>query len=298
MKLLVTGGTGLVGLYMQQQIDGIYVGSKDFDLTNESDVIKMYEIHKPTVVVHLAAKVGGIMENISNPFEFYEKNVLMNTLLVKHARLFGVNKFIGTLSSCIYPDISSHYPLVESDLHSGLPNENNFAYGYAKRLLGIHIDIARKQGLNYSYIIPSNLYGEYEDGSSFSKHFIGALLDKILIANKTGADKIILFGDGTPLRQFTFAKDIAEILKLIIRFDIKENMNLGIKDNLSIDEIAKIALKATGSENLKIEYDTSKPNGQYRKDISTDIFNNIFSNYEFTSYFDGIKKTYNFLKQR
>lgn len=298
MKIVVTGGTGLVGSYLQKQIDGVYLNSRDFDLTRESDVIKMYETHKPDVVIHLAAKVGGIIDNITKPFEYYEENVLMNTFLVKYARLYKVGKFVGTLSSCIYPDVSDHYPLYEKDLHNSIPNENNFGYGYAKRLLGVHIDIAKKQGLNYSYIIPSNLYGEYETGDSTTKHFVGALLDKIYQANKNGDDHITLFGDGSPLRQFTYAKDVAEILKLIVTYDVKENMNISTTENLTIDQLAKLALQATESTHLKIKYDTTKPNGQYRKDISIDTFKNIFPNYEFTSYIDGIKTTYNSLKQK
>jgi GDP-L-fucose synthase len=296
MKILVTGGTGLVGQYLQKEIDAIYLSSKDYDLTSELDTVKMFSKHQPDVVIHLAAKVGGIMDNITKPFEYYEDNVMMNTNLVKYSRMFKVNKFVGALSSCIYPDVSDHYPLIESDLHKNLPNENNFGYGYAKRLLGVHIDIARKCGYNYSYIIPSNLYGEYEHGDTNRKHFVGALLDKIIIAKKNGDSKITLFGDGTPLRQFTFAKDIAEIIKLIITYDIKENMNLSTSENLSIDTLAKLALKATDSEHLEIEYDKTKPNGQYRKDINCDTFKNLIPNYEFTSYIEGIKKTYQSIK--
>lgn len=297
MKILVTGGTGLVGTYLQKELDAVFLNSSNFDLTKESQVIDMYKTHNPDVVIHLAAKVGGIMENIKNPFDFYEDNVLMNTFLVKYARLFKVKKFIGTLSSCIYPDKSDTYPLKEIDLHKDIPNENNFGYGYAKRLLGVHIDIAKKQGYNYSYIIPSNLYGEYEKGDFYSKHFVGALLDKICIANKNKENKITLFGDGTPLRQFTFAKDIAKIIKLIIDYDIKDNLNLSTEENLTIDQLAKLALQATNSTHLSIEYDNTKPNGQYRKDISIDTFKNIFPNYEFTSYISGIKQTYHAIKK-
>ena len=150
MSILITGGTGLVGKYLQQYIkDGIYLGSRDYDLTKEDQVIAMYEKYRPSVVIHLAAKVGGIMDNIAYPFEYYEDNLLMNTYMVKYARLFKVDKFVGALSSCIYPDVVKRYPLVEEDLHKDLPNANNFGYGYAKRVLGCHIDIAKKQGLNY-----------------------------------------------------------------------------------------------------------------------------------------------------
>jgi GDP-L-fucose synthase len=255
----------------------------------------MYEKYRPSVVIHLAAKVGGIMDNIAYPFEYYEDNLLMNTFMVKYARLFKVDKFVGALSSCIYPDVVKRYPLVEEDLHKDLPNANNFGYGYAKRVLGCHIDIAKKQGLNYSYIIPSNLYGEFEHGDVSRKHFVGALLEKIHIAKQLANDSITLFGDGTPLRQFTFAKDVAEILDLIIKDDIQENLNVSTPSNFSIDFMAREALEATDAQDIRIIYDTSKPNGQMRKDIDTAKFKNIFSNYEFTPYIKGIKQTYNTL---
>jgi len=296
MSILITGGTGLVGKYLQHYLkDGIYLGSRDYDLTKEDQVIAMYEKYRPNIVIHLAAKVGGIADNIQYPFEYYEDNLLMNTLVIKHARTYNVKKFIGVLSSCIFPDVVDHYPMTEEDMHKDLPNANNFGYGYAKRVMGCHIDIAKKQGLNYSYITPSNLYGEYEHGDVSRKHFVGALLEKIHTAKVNGDDHITLFGDGTPLRQFTFAKDIAEIINLLIQYDIKENLNLTTADNLTIDQMARMALEATDSQHLKIQYDTTKPNGQYRKDIDTTKFKNIFANYKFTSYIKGIKQTYNTL---
>ena len=295
MKVVVTGGTGLVGTYLQKYIDGLYLNSSQYDLTESSGVWKMYEDHRPEVVIHLAAKVGGIIDNIAHPFEYYEDNLLMNTYMVKYAREFKVKKFVGVLSSCIFPDVVDRYPMVEEDMHKDLPNANNFGYGYAKRVMGCHIDIAKKQGLNFSYVTPSNLYGEYEHGDVSRKHFIGALLEKIHLAKQNGDSTITLFGNGTPLRQFTFAKDIAEALNLIIKYDIKDNLNLSTPDNLTIDQMARLALEATNSQHLRIEYDSTKPNGQYRKDIDITKFKNIFPNYEFTSYVEGIKQTYNTL---
>ena len=296
-KILVTGGTGLVGKYLQNEFDGIFISSKDYDLTKEDQVYAMYEKHKPDVVVHLAAKVGGIMDNISKPFEYMEDNVLMNTYVTKYAREFKVKKFLGALSSCIFADVSNRYPLVEEDLHKDLPNESNFGYAYSKRLLGVQIDVARKQGYNFNYFIPSNLYGEYEHGDISRKHFVGALLEKILQAEINNEDSITLFGDGSPLRQFTFAKDIAEIIHMLIKYDIKENLNLSTPHNLSIDEIARLALEATGNGHLEIWYDVTKPNGQMRKDISIEKFMKIFPNYIFTPYIQGIEQTYNTLKK-
>jgi GDP-L-fucose synthase len=295
MKVVVTGGTGLVGTYLQKYVDGVYINSSHYDLTRESEVLDLYEDHKPDVVIHLAAKVGGIMDNIQYPFEYYEQNLLMNTYMVKYARLFKVEKFVGVLSSCIFPDVVDKYPMVEEDMHKDLPNANNFGYGYAKRVMGCHIDIARKQGLNFSYITPSNLYGEFEHGDVSRKHFVGALLEKIHTAKINGDDHITLFGDGTPLRQFTFAKDVAEILDLIVKQDVQENLNVSTPSNMTIDFMAREALEALGMQDLRIVYDMSKPNGQYRKDIDTAKFKNIFPHYEFTSYIEGIKQTYNTL---
>lgn len=295
MKLLVTGGTGLVGKYLQQFTDGIFVNSSQYNLMYEKDAAQMFMDHQPDVVIHLAAKVGGIMDNIANPFQYYEDNLLMNTYMVKYARMYNVKKFVGVLSSCIFPDVVDHYPMVEEDMHKDLPNANNFGYGYAKRVMGCHIDIARKQGLNYSYITPSNLYGEFEHDDISRKHFVGALLEKIHNAKQNGDKSITLFGDGTPLRQFTFAKDVAEILNMIVTYDIKENLNISTPSNFTIDFMAREALEAANAQHLQIIYDMSKPNGQMRKDIDTTKFKNIFPNYEFTSYVEGIKQTYNTL---
>ena len=195
MSTIITGGTGLVGKYLQKYIDGIYLSSQDFNLTKESEVIKMFETHKPKVIIHLAARVGGILENINKPFEYFEDNVLMNTYLLKYSREYKIEKLLGTLSSCAYPDVSNHYPLLEEDLHIGVPNENNFGYGYSKRLMGVQIEMFQRKGYNYSYIIPNNLYGEYETGDISKKHFIGALLEKIKNASpeaKAGLAKTFL----------------------------------------------------------------------------------------------------------
>ena len=126
MSIIVTGGTGLVGKYLQQRLDATYLSSKEYDLTKEQDVERMYQTYSPKTVIHLAAKVGGITDNINNPFDYFEDNVLMNTFMLKYARKYNVTKFLGVLSSCIYPDVSNHYPLLEEDLHLNLPNENNF----------------------------------------------------------------------------------------------------------------------------------------------------------------------------
>lgn len=296
-KVLVTGGTGLVGSYLKNiKPNWIYRSSIGLDLTRWSDVKYFFNRERPDVVIHLAARVGGIMDNISYPFEYFENNLLMNTNIVKASRQFEVKKFVGMLSTCCYPDVVDTYPMVETQLHLGVPNKNNLGYAYAKRMLGVEIEMAKDRGMNYSYIIPSNLYGEYEHGGIDRLHFVGALLRKIKQAKNNGVTEIELYGDGTPLRQFTFAEDIAKILVKIIDDDICENMNVSIPEILTIDKIARIALDVTGNGHLNIRYNIEKPNGQYRKDVNIDKFINLFPNFKFTPYADGIIRTYAKLK--
>ena len=296
MKIIVTGGSGLLGSYLQNEMDAVYLNSSQYDLTFEGDVHDMFRDHKPDVVVHLAAKAGGMFDNMDRPFYFLEENVLMNTLLVKCAREYGVKKFIGTLSTCIYPDVVDHYPLQESDLHKGIPHQNHIGYAYAKRLLGIHLDIAKRKGLDYSYIIPSNLYGIYETGDITRKHFLGALLDKIKYANENNIDHITVLGTGAPLRQFTYAKDVARVIKLIVENNISDSMNVGTPENLSIKEMTMMALEATNSTHLRVEWDTTKDDGQYRKDVDNLVLKRNFPDFEFTKFVDGVKEVYNQLK--
>lgn len=298
MKLLVTGGSGLIGKYLQNELDGIYISSKDFDLTKEEQVQKMFEKFKPDTVIHLAARVGGILDNINNPFEYLEDNIQINNNVLKYSRKSGVKNLIGALSTCVYQDVSNYYPLKEDSIYEGIPNEQLFGYAYSKRVLGAHIDLSRIQGLNYSYLILGNLYGEIVNGDINKKQFLAALLEKIIEAKKLNNSSITLFGDGTPLRQFTYAKDIAIAIKLILHTKLFQNYNLGAEENLSINTMAEIALEVTNSQNLKIIYDTNKPNGQLRKDIDISKFKTNFPDFKFTKFKEGLKLIYATLEKQ
>ena len=292
--ILITGSNGMVGEELKKILpNAINITHKDFDLTSENEVKYMFYQHQPKIIVHLAAKVGGVMDNIKNPADYFDENILMNTLLLKHSRLNNVNRFIGILSSCIFPDVVDTYPMSEDELHKGPPTETNFSYGYAKRSMAVQIDAYNKQyGTKYNYLIPCNMYGEYDKTDVVKSHFIAALIIKIKDAVKNNKDYITLYGDGSPLRQFMYAGDLANIIKYIIDNDIYENLNIATEDVLSIHEMAKIALKTTNNDHIKINYDTTKPNGQYRKDISIDKLKKIIPNYNFVKSEDGIKKIY------
>lgn len=293
-EIMITGSDGMVG----QELKSLYPNSinvthKDFDLTKENDVKYLFYKYQPRVIIHLAARVGGVMDNIKNPAIYFDDNILMNTLMVKYAKENNVERFIGILSSCIFPDIMETYPMKENDLHLGPPTLTNFSYGYAKRSLAVQIDAYNQQyGTKYNYVMPCNMYGEHDKIDVIKSHFIAALLIKIKEAVNKGNNHITLYGDGTPLRQFMHAKDLALILKYMVDNDIYENLNIATEENLSINDMAKIALKVTNNEHLEIRYDSTKPNGQYRKDISIERLKEVIPNYKFITLEEGIKEVY------
>lgn len=292
MKIVVTGGSGLVGSHLKKILpDAIYLSSSDYDLTSENQVVKMYSDLRPDCVIHLAARVGGIIDNITYPADYFTKNVLMNTLLLEYARKFNVKRFIGILSTCIYPDYVDEYPMSENMLHQGPPTPTNFSYGYAKRCLAVQIDAFNKQyGTKYNYLIPCNLYGE-GDKEGHSSHFVTALLKKINDAKKSNSENIVLFGDGTPIRQFLYVGDLCKVIHYIIKNEIYDSFNVATEESLTIKEIAEIAITVTNS-NLDIIWDKTKPNGQFRKDVSIEKMKKIID-IDITSLKSGIEKTYN-----
>lgn len=295
--ILVTGGTSMVGKHLKRYLpNAVYIGSKDYDLKNIEQVKQMYKKYNPQKVIHLAAKVGGIMDNISNPVQFFENNVLINTYVLSEAYSCGVKRFVGVLSTCIYPDkVPMHlYPLKEELLHDGPPTPTNFSYGYAKRCLAVQIDSYNKQyNTKYNYLIPTNLYSEYDHFVGNKAHFVSSLIHKIATAVIEKKDNIMLFGTGKPLRQFMYADDLAKAIHYCVEEDITENFNICNDENLSIKDIAAIALEVCNAKNLQIIWDSTKSDGQFRKDACNAKMKNIIPNFKFTSLRDGLKLTYN-----
>lgn len=299
-NILVTGGSGMVGRSLQEIMPNAdYYSSNHLNLLNERAVEFHMKRKKYDTVIHLAAKVGGIIDNINKPAEYFEKNLIMNTNILKWSKNTGVKRFIGILSTCIYPDKVDEYPMTEEMLHIGPPTPTNFSYGYAKRCLAVQIDSYNKQyGTQYQYLTPCNLYGEYDKWGENS-HFVAALIKKIMIADREGKKTVNLFGTGSPLRQFMYSNDLARIIKHCIKEDITENFNVATKENLSIKEIAELALGVIKPKHVKnFEFDTTKPDGQYRKDVSIDKLENIIPHFEFTTITEGIKQTYIKIKDK
>ena len=293
-EILVTGGTGLIGTYLQQLLPKAkYVSSKDYNLLNIDEVKKMFFEVKPKKVIHLAAIVGGVHHNIEEPVKYFEENLLMNTFILKESFANNVENFLGILSSCIYPDDINEYPIKETELLNGAPHKDLFSYSYAKRCMAIHIDMYNKKfKTKYNYIIPCNLYGEFDKFDSIKGHFVGALIQKIIEAKIKKKSKITLFGDGTPYRQFMHAKDVAKIISIMISKKKFFNMNIATNENYSIGHIAKIALEACDATNISIEYDNTKPNGQMRKDIEISNMVKYFPEFTAIKLKDGIRDIY------
>ena len=294
-KILVTGGTGLVGTYLKKILpDATYVSSKDYNLLDKKEVQRMFTDIKPRKIIHLAARVGGVHHNIQEPVKYFEENLLMNTFVLQESFLNNVESFLGILSSCIYPNDVKNYPIKEENLLEGAPHQDLFSYSYAKRCLAIQIDAYNKKyNTKYNYLIPCNLYGEYDKFDPIEGHFVGALIEKIINAKKSRSKSIEIFGDGTPYRQFMHARDLAQIIKMTILKNIFLNFNVATDENYTIKKIVEIALEACNIQNLNIYFDKSKPNGQLRKDIDITNLKKLFPDFTPINLIDGIKEIYN-----
>jgi GDP-L-fucose synthase len=298
-KIIVTGGTGMVGQSLQKIMpNATYLSSKDCNLKNLDETIEFFKKEKPETIVHIAGRVGGILENLKYPVDFLEENIYINTNLCRAAHIAGTKNLIGVLSTCIYPENADHYPMIEDQLYNGPPPVQNFSYAYAKRCMAIQIDsyIQQYNKENWCYVIPCNLYGEDDKFKYERSHYVSSLIDKIYNSND---GKVHLLGTGKPLRQFMYSKDLALAIKLLIDKRIFKNVNIANDEVCSIEEIGNIALKCLGKEDLELVFSgNEKEDGNYRKDVSSDKLKKLLGGFEFTPLSEGIKKVYNIYKDR
>ena len=253
------------------------------------------DFFKPKVVVHLAARVGNLIDNMTYPVEYLEQNVIMASNVLRKCHEYNTDRVIAMLSTCIYPDVVKKYPMVEEDLFNGPPPPTNFSYGIAKRCIATQIDSYVKQyKKKWSYLIPCNLYGEHDKYGEHHSHFVSALIKKIYESDEV----LSLWGTGKPLRQFMYATDLARVIKYVIDNDINDNFNVAPDYVYTIKEIAEIGVKACDKEHLKLEFDKNKPDGQFRKDVDSSKLLNILEDFEFTPLGDGIRRVYDKFSQR
>ena len=296
MKVLVTGGSGFLGRRLKlYNPDWIYVSSKDCDLIDPSSVGDFFEKIKPAAIVHLAARVGGIKENIENQAAFYYQNTMINTNVLQFAYKTGVKRVLSALSTCAYPDRLDRYPFKEEDLFHGAPAETNFAYGISKRGLHAQSCAYRKQyGLNYSTFCPSNIYGPEDNFDYDSSHFVPALIRKFCEASD--GDVLEFWGTGQALRQEIYVDDLAKIIPVVLE---KHHSDVPVivspHENFSILEMINI-LREQLNKDVQIKFN-NELDGQFRKDGSNKYLLNLIGEFGFTPFAEGVKKTYNWYKE-
>ena len=299
MTILITGGSGLVGNAIKNlnyNMEMIFIKSKDYDLTNLNQTKCMFEKYKPLYVIHLAANVGGLYKNMNNKVRILEDNLLINFNVVKCCHDYNVKKLVAYLSTCIYPN-DIDYPINENQLHLGSPHFSNEGYSYAKRMLEIHTRKYREEfNDNFICIIPTNIYGEYDNFNLKDSHVIPGLIHKCYLADKNNTD-FTIYGDGSPLRQFVYSKDIAELtMKILFNDNIKDNIIISPDEEISIKEVAEKICKIFNFKN-KIKFDTTYHNGQHKKTVSNKYLRQHYPDYKFTNLENGLDLTINWFKE-
>lgn len=298
MKILITGGTGLVGsalrkILKQTENETIYLSSKDYDLTKYEECNKCFASHKPEIVIHLAANVGGLFKNLNYKVDMFETNISMNMNVLKCAYEHNVRKCISCLSTCIFPNETT-YPIDETMLHNGPPHYSNDAYAYAKRMVDVQSRAYYEQYEKlFVSIIPTNIYGPHDNFHLEDSHVIPALIHQCYLAKKENCPFVVR-GTGKPLRQFIYSEDLAKlILKVMNSYEDKEPIILSVneKDEISIAEIAKIISKKMNYEN-NLHFDEYFSDGQYKKTANNDkLMKWLDEPFEFTPIEEGLEKT-------
>jgi GDP-L-fucose synthase len=270
-RILVTGGGGFLGRHLLEQLrlrgcrNICSPRRREFDLTRPDDIQKLFQEFQPQIVIHAAATVGGIGANRANPGLFFYENAIMGVQLIEACRVFAVEKTVVLGTICAYPKFTP-VPFQEEHLWDGYPEETNAPYGVAKKALLVQCQAYRDQyGMNAVFLLPVNLYGPHDNFDLDASHVIPALIRKCLEAKLQGAAEVVLWGDGSPTREFLYVSDAAEaIVKATESYNGADPVNIGSGQEISIRDLARKIAALTGFGG-RVQWDTTKPNGQPRR---------------------------------
>ncbi|XP_051872969.1 GDP-L-fucose synthase [Pristis pectinata] len=300
-RVLVTGGSGLVGRAIEQLVQGgealpseewTFLSSKDADLTNAAETRAVFARCQPTHVIHLAAMVGGLFRNMKYNLDFWRQNVHINDNVLQTAHEHGVTKVISCLSTCIFPDKTT-YPIDETMIHNGPPHSSNFGYSYAKRMIDIQNRGYHEQhGRMFTAVIPTNVFGMYDNFNIEEGHVLPGLIHKTYLAQKNGTP-LVVWGSGKPRRQFIYSLDLARLFIWVLR-EYQEIepiiLSVGEEEEVSIKEAAESIVSAMGFKG-EVIFDTTKSDGQYKKTASNSKLRKYLPDFQFTPFSQAVKET-------
>lgn len=302
-SIIVTGGNGFLGRAVVDVLKSTGYGnlvvprSREYDLRKEPDIRRLFDMAKPTMVIHLAAVVGGIGANLANPGRFFYDNAIMGIQLMEVSRQYGVEKFVGVGTICAYPKFAA-VPFKEEDIWNGYPEETNAPYGLAKKMMLVQSQAYRQQyNFNAIYLLPVNLYGPGDNFDPSSSHVIPALIKKCLDAKRNRDPQIDVWGDGSATREFLYVNDAAKGIVLAMeKYNRPEPVNIGAGFEISIADLVGLIAKLTEYDG-KIVWDASKPNGQPRRMLEVSKAEKWFGFKARTDFQTGLKETIDWYKQ-
>lgn len=302
MKVLVTGGSGLVGKAIQHIVreegeakegeEWIFLSSKDANLINKEETQAVFERHRPTHVIHLAAFVGGLFKNMKSNLDFWRNNLAINDNVLQAAHETGTVKVVSCLSTCIFPDKTT-YPIDETMIHNGPPHDSNFGYSHAKRMIDVYNRAYFQQyGHCFTSVVPTNVFGPHDNFSIEDGHVLPGLIHKTYLAQKEGKS-LTVWGSGLPRRQFIYSSDLARLIIWVLReySEIEPIiLSVGEEDEVSIKEAADAIAEGFGFEG-EVVYDTSKSDGQFKKTASNAKLRKYLPDFKFTPFKLALKET-------